>query len=302
MARWFVLFFILLVACSTDNENPQERVPEEPETLLDAIVSASVAFSYSGQEVQDFVLAPGQAYVSGYFYFEEDLAEDVIFGLDIEFLEGVENPLRFEGADWMALAGFTRSGLLWFPVGLPENLEGMPTPTENWVVEDLGITLQPGTWYKMTITCDFEALEFISVRLEGGGIDTTVDISGNQLEYPNYAPFDKANLTAYTFALRGQEFAPTNPEGFNVYFDDVEMGVQTSATDFTVVFTDGFESQSDVREIPITDVPIPLETIPEHTWYLENDDAKLSISDHYARTGNYSLECSADLRVNDSGN
>lgn len=297
MKRLVLLFFwCILLACSSDSDNPSETVPETPEALLDAIVSASVAFSYSGQEVQEFVLAPRQAYVSGYFYFEEDLAEDVIFGLDIEFLEGLDNPIRFEGADWMALAGFTRSGLLWFPVGLPINLEGVESPTQNWVVEDLGFILQPGTWYKMTITCDFEALEFVSVRLEGGGIDTTADISGNQLEYPNYAPFDKANLTAYTFALRGQEFAPDNAPGFNVYFDDIEMAVQTSDTDFTVVFTDGFENQSDVREIPITGLPVPLETIPEHTWYLENDAAKLSISDRYTRTGNYSLQCSADLR------
>ena len=293
MRSYYLLLCCLLFSCSSEEESTMSENP--PAQLLDAIVSASVAFSYSGEEVQAFLAEPNQAYVSGYFVFEDNLAEDIVFGLDIEMLEGLENPIRFEGADWMALAGFTRTGQLWFPIGLPENREGVPTTTDNWIVQDLGLTLQPNTWYKMTITCDFNALEFVSVRLEGGEIDRTVDISGNPLEYPNYAPFDQANLTAYTFALRGQEFAPNNTPGFNVYFDDVEMGIQTAADTFTLVFSDGFELQSSVPEIPILGLPVPLATIPEHSWFLENEAAKLSISDRFARSGSYSLECSADL-------
>lgn len=196
----------------------------------------------------------------------------------------------------MALAGFDRTGRLWFPIGSPENLEGIPTATDNWIVRDFGMVLQPSTWYKMTITCDFETLEFVSVRLQGNGEDQELTLDGNPLEYPNYAPFDKATLTGYTFALRGKEFAPGNEGGYNVYFDDMEMGIQTSENTFEVIFTDGFENQSTVEEIPIANIPIALDLIPENRWYLENEDAKLFIDNSIVRTGNNSLRCAADLR------
>nr|WP_298998831.1 hypothetical protein [uncultured Allomuricauda sp.] len=293
MKRWLVLLLLTLVSCSDDQNNGDTNSTEE---LLDAIVSAPVAFSYSDVETQNFFQTPSLAYISGYFYFEETLAEDIIFGLDIELLEGLENPVRFEGADWMALAGFDRTGRLWFPIGYPENLEGTPTGTDNWIVQDFGVDLRPNMWYKMTITADFDALEFVSVRLEGDQVDKTLSIEGNPLEYPNYAPFDKASLTAYTFALRGTEFAPANPEGWDVYFDDIEMGIQLMSGEFEIIFEDGFENQTTVNNIPITDVPIILDQIPENRWYLENDDAKLLISDKFARSGQNSLQCSADLR------
>ena len=294
MKRFLLSFFCLLLACSNDQEG---STPAGATALLDAIVSASVAFSYSGDETQRFLEAPSLAYVSGYFYFEEDLAEDIIFGLDIEFLEGLENPLRFEGADWMALAGFDRTGRLWFPIGYPQNLEGTPTDTDNWIVQDFGVELQANNWYKMTITCDYDALEFVSVRLEGENVDKTLSIQGNPLEYPNYAPFDRASLTAYTFALRGREFAPNNQGGFDVYFDDIEMGIQTASGNFESIFNSGFEAQATVNEIPINSIPIALQDLNENLWYLENEEAKLLVTDKVARSGRYSLECKADLQL-----
>lgn len=294
MKRLTFSFFWLLFACSNDQEN---SAAVEATSLLDAIVSASVAFSYSGDETQHFLEAPALAYVSGYFYFEEDLAEDIIFGLDIEFLEGLENPIRFEGADWMALAGFDRTGRLWFPIGYPQNLDGTPTDTDNWIVQDFGVELKANNWYKMTITCDYDALEFISVRLEGETVDKTVSIQGNPLEYPNFAPFDKASLTAYAFALRGKEFAPENQGDYNVYFDDIEMGTQTVSGDFAAIFNDGFEAQATIDQIPINSIPIALDDLTESLWYLENEDAKLLITDKFARSGSKSLQCRADLRL-----
>lgn len=293
MKRFFIIVLgILVTSCNKDQDND---VPREPTQLLDIIVSSPVAFSYSGSNTQTFFETPSKAYVSGYFYFEDDLADDIIFGLDIEFLEGLENPIRFEGADWMSLAGFNRKGQLWFPVGLPENLEGTPTTTDEWIIKDFGVMLSPNTWYKMTIMCDFDALEFVSVRLQGNGLDKEISLDGYPLEYPNYAPFNKASLTAYTFALRGTEFAPTNAPGYMVYFDDIEMGIQTPEGTFETIFSNGFEQQRDVGEIPILDNPIPLETIPEDVWYLENENAKLRITEAYSRTGTYSLQCAADL-------
>ena len=118
----------------------------------------------------------------------------------------------------------TRNGLLLFPIGSSQNLEGIPTNTEKWEVRDLGVELKPNKWYKMTITSDFEKREFASFRLEGEGIDVTEDISGFPLKYPNYIPINKLALTFYPFALR-EEFAPTNEGGTKVHFDDIEGGV-----------------------------------------------------------------------------
>ncbi len=290
MRRLRYLLLLGLLCCCESDDAPS---PEQTE-LMENIISASVAFAYSDATLQEFLEAPSLAYISGYFYFEDSLAPDIIFGLDIEHLEGVDNPIRFEGADWMALAGFNRAGILWFPIGSPENLEGTPTPTEKWEIRDFGVELLPDTWYKMTITCDFDQLEFVSVNLEGGGIDKTVSLSGFPLEYPNYAPFDKASLTGYAFALRGTEFSPENIPGFDVYFDDIQMGVYTG-TNFEIILEDGFENQLTVGEIPITDIPIPLADIQENVWYLENEDAKLQITNAVQRSGTASLKCSADL-------
>ena len=77
----YLLFFFLFVftfACSKDAVSPKQG------ELMELINSASVAFSYSSEGMQIFLQNPKQAYVSGYFYFDETLAEDVIFGLDIE--------------------------------------------------------------------------------------------------------------------------------------------------------------------------------------------------------------------------
>ena len=286
---YILVLSLILLACESDNpsSNPENG-------LLESITSASVIFVHSDGQLQDFLQEPGLAFISGHFLFAADLAPDVIFGLDIEHLEGVSEPIRFEGADWMALAGFSRNGTLWFPIGSPENLDGVPTPTEKWEIRDFGVELQPNVWYKMTIVCDFENLQFVSVRLEGGGTDKTLSLSGLPLEYPNYAPFDKASLTGYTFALRGTEFAPDNQPGFDVYFDDIQMGIETS-TGFKIILTDGFENQVSVNEIPIADIPIPLSGIEENRWYLENEDAKLEISNTVKKSGNQSLKCSADL-------
>lgn len=71
-----IIIITLLVACS-------KRVINKPE-LIEVINSTSVAFKYIGAPLEDFFLNPSKAYISGYFYFEDNLADGVIFGLDIE--------------------------------------------------------------------------------------------------------------------------------------------------------------------------------------------------------------------------
>lgn len=288
LVPFFSIFFLL--GCGSDNSPPK---PADP-VLNELISSVCVAFSFSGQSVQDFTSQPDKAYISGYFFFEEGLGSDIIFGLDIEWLEGVDSPIHISGGDWMSLAGVTKEGILWFPIGSPENLEGTPTNTDKWEVRDLQIDLQPQTWYKMTITSDFSKREFLSFELEGNGIDIMEDISGYPLEYPNYAPFDKSALTFYTFAIRSKEFAPNNEGNTKVYFDDLESGIFINDA-YEIIFNNGFENQTAIEDIPIQLPVIPLDGITEDFWYFENETAKIDIVSTISRSGNNSMECNATL-------
>lgn len=290
MRRWLpILVSILIISACNDDDS-------SPELLMDEITSASVAFAYDDPQLDAFFLDPGEASVSGYFYFEDDLAEDVIFGLDIEWFEGVTAPINFDGADWMALAGFDRRGILWFPIGSPENRDGIPTNTDLWEIRDIGTALQANTWYKMTITANFGLREFVSVTLEGGGIDFSINIEGFPLEYPNYIPFDGPSLTFYTFALRSTEFSPDNAGGTVVYFDDIEGRISTPGGE-VLIFEDGFEQQDRIETIPVA-LPIsPLSDVEENFWYFENDNAKVSITDRIVRSGSQAMACDADLRM-----
>lgn len=283
---FYISFLILIMACN----NKDVVKPES----LEQIVSASVAFKYNGGALNEFFLNPSKAYVSGYFYFEDNLANDIIFGLDIEWLEGIDNPIHFPGADWMSLAGFTRKGILWFPIGSPINLTGTPTNTELWEFRDIGKELQPNTWYKMTIEADFEKREFLSVSLKGGELDVILDISGYPLEYPNYIPLDKPALTFYTFALRSNEFAINNTGGTKVYFDDIEGGI-IKGSEKQLVFSNGFEHQNKIEQIPINLPVTQLNNIQEDFWYYENENAKIKIVSTIKRNGNNAIECNADL-------
>ena len=146
-------------------------------------------------------------------------------------MEGIDNPLHFPGADWLVLAMPNRNGVLWVPVGYPENLAGVPTNTDNWLVRDLGVQLQRSKWHKMHIEVDYANLEYTSFSLEGHGINISEDLSGNQLEYSNYAPFDKPNSTVYTIATESREL---NKGTAKVYFDDVEAGIY-NGSDFDII-------------------------------------------------------------------
>jgi len=280
-------FTTIFTSCNSDNDTSEVN-------LMDIASGTSVAFVYSDQKLQDFFLQPDKAYVSGYFYFEEDLADDIIFGLDIEWLEGVDNPLHFEGADWMSLVGITRKGILWFPVGSSEIFQGTPSADLSWEIRDLGFDLSPNNWYKMIIECDFDKREFKSVKIEGNGINITEDISGFLLEYPNFAPFDKPSLTFYTFAIRSKEFAPDNNGGTKVYFDDIEGGISVGNS-FETVFSNGFENQSQIIDIPVTLPTIKLDDVNENFWYFENDIAKIKINSIHSNNGSKSIECDATL-------
>lgn len=284
-----LLLLVTSISCSKDENIPKVE-------LLDHILSATVAFSYNDVNLQNFFQSPTKAYISGYFYFENDLADDVIFGLDIEWFEGINNPIHIEGGDWMAFVGITRTGTIWIPFGSPENLTGIPTVNNNWEIKNLGQSLESNTWYKMTIEADFGSRQFSTVRFEGNNLDSTINISDLPLQYPNYASFNLPSLTFYSHASRSKELASENKGSTKVYFDDIEGAILVDSN-YQVIFSNGFENQQQIQEIQITSPVISLSEIQKNTWYYENEKAKLTLVSDIKRSGNNALECNADLRI-----
>ncbi|MDX1990726.1 MAG: hypothetical protein SFV17_28800, partial [Candidatus Obscuribacter sp.] len=73
-----------------------------------ARLSGVVALIYKGAAVEDFLKRPTVSFVETYFRFMPDLPEDVIFGIDQEFIEGVQEPKFIKGGDWMSFVGLQR--------------------------------------------------------------------------------------------------------------------------------------------------------------------------------------------------
>lgn len=288
-----ISMILVLLSCSDDNNSTNALpLPIAPPSI-DYRLSAAVAFSYSNANVQAFLENPTRAYVSGYFYIPDDLANDVIFGLDLEFFEGVDNPLSFPGADWMAFVGITREGKVWVPIGQPENNSGTPTPNV-WEVSDLNQTIASNTWYKMTITADFNTKQFINLELFDGSTTITFPLTNLPLQYPNYAAFNEACLTVYTHAARSRDLAANQTGSTTVYFDDIEVGLYNGIS-YTTVFTNGFETQTNIQNLPIDGTVITTQNIPEDTWFFENNNATVNITNSTSRTANYAIACDANL-------
>ena len=292
-----LLVLSALTACggggSSSNPVPDPDPVPEPE-LLESRLSATVALVHSAAEVQAFLQQPGTGYVEAYFNFPATLADDVWFGIDQELVEGVDAPRTFEGADWMGLIAVNRNGQLGTPVGSAASHAGAPDDAMDWDIQDLGVTLQPDTWYRLRGEVDFGTRTFTSMSLQGPGVDVSVDLSGLLLSYPNYAPFDRAFISYYVFALRARQFA--TPGSTVVYFDDVRGSIDTAGGE-VVVFQDGFESQSGFVDIPVSLPVIPLDGVTEFLWYKEREEAILSVTNQVQRTGNFAIACDATLEV-----
>ena len=282
-----------LAACSSGGSSPPAPPPPPPPPdTLESRLSASVALVHSDPAVQTFLQQPGSGWVEAWFNFPDTLADDVWFGIDQEFIEGVNQPQTFAGADWMGLIAVNRGGQLGTPVGSAQSHAGTPDDAQDWVIQDLGVTLQPDTWYRLRGEVDFATRTFTRMELEGPGVNASADLTGRLLSYPNYIPFDEPFMTYYVFTLRAAEFA--GPGTTEVYFDDVEAGIQTASGPVTI-FTDGFENQSVFDDIPVALPVIPLANITEFLWYKERDEALIRTSNARQRSGNFSLICDATL-------
>ncbi len=256
-------------------------------------LSGTVLFSYTSPAMKEWLDHPGKSYVQAYFLFPDDFASDIIFGIDQEFIEGVDDPIHFPGADWMALVGLTRDGILNVPVGTNESLNGTPSDASVWEHIDLNITLQPNTWYFMREVADFNNRTFESFTLQGPDVNSSVDLSEFYVDYPNYIPIDQRSMTYYVYAVR--TYHNMQPGSTIIYFDDVEAGI-SSPDGFTTVLKDGFEKQNSISDLPLSLPVTPLNEIRENYWYKENDLALLSVTTDQVRTGDFSCACDVTFK------
>ncbi len=283
-----ILALLFVAACSSKKDTP----PEPPER--EGRLSAAVVFVHTPTPVQDFLAEPGRSYVEAWFSFPPDLAPDIWFGIDQELVEGVDQPRHFAGADWMGLIAVNRNGQLGIPVGSVQSQAGNPDDGGDWEVRDLGITLQPDTWYRMRGIVNFTRLRLEALELSGPSVDVREDLSGLLLSYPNYIPLDQASMTYYVFALQTRKYR--QPGSTLVFFDDLKAGIEQNGN-WIEVFSDGFEDQTVATDIPVALPVSPLSRITEYLWYKEREEALLQFSKERQHSGNASLVCDATLRV-----
>jgi hypothetical protein len=247
----------------------------------------AVAEVSSGTDVQQFLQNPGLSYVQANIYFAADFPNDVLISIDEEFVDGVNNPLYVSGGDWTAFIGVQRTGVIWVAAGTQAMLNGTPSATPNRQVINLGAQLQPNTWYLLRTVADFSKRHFKSFTVIGAGINTTIDLSANCLDYPNYLPVDDRVLTYFVGNARSASTA-TGTGAPIVYIDGVSGGTfWPDGTDYPL-FSNDFESQSVVGPQPLSGPPIPIGNYVQGQWYLERAESLFTIQQEpFARSGAY---------------
>lgn len=241
----------------------------------DAQLSAVVALVSKGPSVEKFLEAPGTSFIEANFYIPDGLAEDVIFGVDQELIEGVDRPLYIKGGDWMGLVGLQRSGNVWIAAGTHETMQGKPSQDRAWKIESLGQPLKPNTWYQIRCESDFGKRSFKSMQVKGPGLNKSLTLDHFKLDYPNYMPFDARSMSYYVFAMRGRSMMKTRGTPL-VYFDDVKGGVESNGKS-TVIFQSSFEDQAVAETQPVTLPVIKLAKYRQNHFYLEREESKFRI-------------------------
>lgn len=243
-------------------------------------MNAVVILLHSAPEVSEWLRNPGKAYVEGYFSFPADLADDVSFGLDVEFWEGKENPVYRSEGDWMGTAFLSRGGLLVISAGDSDYKQG-------YAAININATLLPNVWYRMHLVIDFDKRKFVSFNITGPDVEKTVDLKEYNLSLPQQIPMNRAALTFYVGAAKLSDHQGTNI----VYADDVEGGIEIQGL-YRTVLKNGFENQNTILEWP-KDTYI-LSNWTEAVWYKEWPNAKVSIEQEPTHTdhGAISLDAS----------
>lgn len=249
-------------------------------------LSAAVALISTGSAIDEFLVNPGVSYVQAYVRFDPDFPDDVIIALDQEFIEGVNAPLFFQGGDWMSFVGVQRNGAVWVAVGTDDTMAGVPSKERTWKILDLNTRLEPNTWYKLRVEANFGTRHYISFSISGKSLERSFDLTEHKLDFPNVMPFDNRSMSYYVVAMRSRDMMKTKGKPI-VYFDDVEGGVAVANRQWQTVFADGFETQQSIGAQPVTLPVIRLEGYRQKYWYLERDEALISVEQRpFARSGN----------------
>jgi hypothetical protein len=252
--------------------------------LRQSRLSAAVALTYQGKEIESFLNKPDTGYVQAYARFDSTMPDDVIIAIDQEFYDGTANPKFVSGGDWMSFVGIQRAGGLWVPAGNDSTMSGNPSTDREWKIIDLQVNLKPDVWYRLRVESNFATRHFKSFTIEGGGINKTVDLSQYPLDYPNKIPFVQRAMGYFVCAIRSRDMMKVEGTPI-VYFDDVEGVVNIDGSPNRVFF-DGFETQPDVPRQPAPTSSIDLKSYQQAKWYLERDDSIISTqSVPFAKSG-----------------
>ncbi len=266
-----------------------------PVLALQSRLSMAVAIASTGTDVQQFLQNPGLSYVQAYVRFASDFPNDVLICIDQEFLDGVSNPRYVSGGDWMAFAGVQRTGAVWVETGSLGTMLGWPDSNPNWQVFNLGVQLQPNSWYLLRLVADYSTRMFKSFTVVGPGVNKTIDLSLSFLAYPNYLAADNRAMAYYAGNARSASTASGKGAPI-VYIDDVSGGTfWTGGTDHPL-FSNGFESQSVVGPQPVSGPQILIENYVQGQWYLERPESLFTIGKKpFARSGSYVGVANASL-------
>lgn len=251
-----------------------------------ARLNAAVAVVSQGPVMEAYLAKPGVSFVETWFRFEDDLKDDVLFGVDQEFIEGVDKPCFVKGGDWMAAICLQRPGNVWVSVGTENSMRGQPEGSRNWKILNLGCALKPNIWYHMKCYVDFGTRHFKSLTVDGPGLNKTFDISAYTVDYPNYMPFDKRCMSYYALGIRSRSMMKERGKPL-VFFDDLRGGVVEPVTGAasgaqreTIVFSTDFENQKTMLEQPLTLPVIKLGNYREGALYYERKESRFAFADY----------------------
>ncbi len=242
----------------------------------DSRLSALVALVSQGNTLQSWLANPNLSVIESKVRFLPSLPNDVIFGLDQEWIEGVSRPIHFAGGDWMAFMGVQRTGVVWIAVGNESTMNGIPSNERTFRYYATGKPLSPNKWYTFRTIADFGKREWVAATIEGDDINVTFDLRGLYLDFPNIIPMSDRAMTYYVAAIRARWLMDGDGPPL-VYFDDTQAAVIPAFGPWTGVFRSDFE-RSEPLTLPDLTYPIwDINKFKQGFWYLERPEALVSI-------------------------
>ncbi len=245
-------------------QEEQEGQQEEPPTQqnLTTDLSGVGAGFYSQPEVEAWLESRTSkiAMMEGWFMFPEDLADDVLWCVDVEFFEPPIGYLYAPSSDWVSLVYINRKGQVipWF--GDPHNDYQAPASQYNPAtveIIELGQGLEPNVWHRIRVVTDLVAKKFVSFNFyePSSGMNATLDLSSYYLwRNPAGSMWDGKVLGYYLGAFKAPLFHP----GSNVIYADDIVGKIYYNEEWITVLNDGFEAQPDI---------FPLKPMMEKDWW-----------------------------------